>query len=167
MQRLAGKPAMRPRFSCLEAARETGKPISLLLFARGLLTGTVAHCERYDIGFLLPGTEQPEILPKHGIKLAADPGAIESVAASLGVDAAAKERGLSASAALADRLRLDGEELVAWAEAERSLRAVLRDGDAVTGILRWFSRYELGLDLGATGPGVVLFRHALLALGPA
>jgi hypothetical protein len=154
----------RARFSAFDAlAAEPGTAV-LLRFGKAWAEGRVTEVSKY--GFNFDAGSGLEAVLKHEVKLLLlDPSLLGVVQERIGTDQAVRARGLGGTADLGDRLKLDKERFYEVIHAGTPVRFSFRDGDVLSGPVRWFARYEFAVPVGETGE-VVGFFHALLDWAP-
>jgi len=97
---------------------------------------------------------------KHDIKYCYKQGDAEKVKAAITFDEAVKAQGLMPIVPRKERYHIDDEVLKEAKVGKKPVRIVMREGEIITGIIDWFSLYDVKVrTLG--GGKVFVFRHAI------
>ena len=76
------------------------------------------------------------------------------------VDTDLKAQNLISIVHKAERFQVDDRVLVRCRKEKIPVRLTLRGGEIITGVVRWFSQYDMKMLL-AHGGNVIVFRHGL------
>ena len=128
------------------------------------LETTVVEPGRYRLTLLVDG--EPTLVEKLTLQYHYKQVDAGTVAEKVGVDESVRSKGEAAPAPYRERHNPSNRDLW-YARKERiSVRITLRSGVVFTGMVEWFTNYEVKLDIGVRreggGAGVILHRHAVL-----
>ena len=107
-----------------------------------LTDGEAHHLEKLNIKYMYKKDEMPDIVQ------------------DIEVDAELKARNLVSIAHKSERFQVDNFVLARCRKEKIPVRLTLRGGEIITGVIAWFSQYEIKMFL-AHGASVVVFRHGL------
>ena len=107
-----------------------------------LVNGEIHHFEKLDIKYMYKQDEMRQVVQ------------------DIEVDAGLKAQNLVSIVHKSDRLQVDDRVLVRCRKGKIPVRLTLRGGEIITGLIRWFSQYDMKLLL-AHGGNVIVFRHGL------
>lgn len=111
--------------------------------------------------------EEIHHLDKLNIKYMYKREEIAQVVQDIEVDAGLKAQQLVSVVHKSERLQVDDRVLARCRKEKVPVRLTLRGGEIITGLIRWFSQYDMKLLL-AHGGNVIVFRHGLhrFEIGP-
>lgn len=107
-----------------------------------LVNGEMHHLEKLNIKYMYKQDEMPQVVQ------------------DVEVDADLKARNLVSVVHKSERLQVDDRVLARCRKEKILVRLTLRGGEIITGLIRWFSQYDIKLLL-AHGGNVIVFRHGL------
>ena len=107
-----------------------------------LVDGQLHHLEKLNIKYMYKQDEASLIVP------------------DIEVDADLKAQNLVSIAHKSERFEVDDRVLARCRKEKIPVRLTLRGGEIITGVISWFSQYEMKMLL-AHGGNVVVFRHGL------
>ena len=107
-----------------------------------LVDGQLHHLEKLNIKYMYKQDEASLIVP------------------DIEVDADLKAQNLASIAHKSERFQVDDRVLAHCRKEKIPVRLTLRGGEIITGVIGWFSQYEMKMLL-AHGGNVVVFRHGL------
>lgn len=146
--------------SVLDAARESGKPLTLGLHGHKNLQCTIVSVGRYDLQVKdLEGGEEHTV-HKLQVKYAYEPDDHKKVRKGLEYDKARRDLAVEPIVRPQDRFACSDKRLGVALDQKRIVTAVTLEGECFTGEIVWIARYEFGLRT-RHGGEVVIFRHAL------
>ena len=99
-------------------------------------------------------------LEKLNIKYMYKRNEMSQVVQDIEVDAGLKAQNLISIVHKSERFQVDDRVLVRCCKKKNPVRVTLRGGEIITGVIRWFSQYDMKMLL-AHGGNVVVFRHGL------
>ena len=106
------------------------------------VNGEVQHLEKLNIKYMYKREEMAQVVP------------------DIEVDAELKAQNLISIVHKSARFQVDDRVLVRCCKKKIPVRLTLRGGEIITGVIRWFSQYDMKMLL-AHGGHVVVFRHGL------
>lgn len=109
------------------------------------VNGEVHHIEKLNIKYMYKRDEMPLVVQ------------------DIEVDADLKAQNLVSIVHKSERFQVDDRVLARCRKEKIPVRLTLRGGEVITGIIRWFSRYDMKMIL-AHGGNVIVFRHGLHSL---
>ena len=111
--------------------------------------------------------EEIHHLDKLNIKYMYKRDEMAQVVQDIEVDAGLKAQQLVSVVHKSERLQVDDRVLARCRKEKVPVRLTLRGGEIITGLIRWFSQYDMKLLL-AHGGNVIVFRHGLhrFEIGP-
>lgn len=150
--------------SVLEEVAVTGNEIVLGLHGNREVVGTMAANEAYVVRFAETASEAPEEIHKLQIQYAYRPADKARVETVRGLDEAQAANPGEPITQPQDRYPCSDKRLFRHIDTKAPVRLTLLEGDQFSGIIEWFSRYELQL-VTAKGEAIAtIFRHALADL---
>ncbi len=99
-------------------------------------------------------------LEKLNIKYMYKRNEMSQVVQDIEVDMELKAQSLTAIVHRSERFQVDDRVLVRCRKEKIPVRLTLRGGEIITGVIRWFSQYDMKMLL-AHGGNVIVFRHGL------
>ena len=102
----------------------------------------IHHLEKLNIKYMYKRDEMPQVVQ------------------DIEVDAGLKAQNLISIVHKSERLQIDDRVLVRCCKKKIPVRLTLRGGEIITGVIRWFTQYDMKMLL-AHGGNVVVFRHGL------
>ncbi len=145
--------------SILDAFAESGEPLTVDMHGRRRLTGTVSNMTAYSFNLTVDGGE-PEEIHKLQAMAAWSPDSWKRVRKVLKTD---KKRSADPKDPVPkpqDRYACSDKRLFRCLDEETPVTVTSLEGMQLSGLVRWVSRFELGLTLKGDSEAVV-FRHAL------
>lgn len=145
--------------SILEVFAESGEPLTLDMHGRRRLTGVVSDMTPYSFNLAVEGGE-PEEIHKLQAMAAWSPDVWKRVRKVLKTD---KTRGGAPKDPVPkpqDRYPCSDKRLFRCLDEKTPVTVTTLEGMQLSGLVRWVSRFELGLTLKADAEAVI-FRHAL------
>jgi sRNA-binding regulator protein Hfq len=124
----------------------------------GDVAGVVAKRLVYDLD-VLAGEEKVRI-NKLQIKFCYKQQDAEIVAKHLQHSEAVRAQSLPPIKPRKERFEIDSRQLAHARQKRLPIRVVLRGGEMFTGMIDWYSYYEIKMSLGEDEASVVVFRHA-------
>jgi sRNA-binding regulator protein Hfq len=111
--------------------------------------------------------EEVHHLEKLNIKYMYKQDEMSQVVQDIEVDAGLKAQNLISIVHKSERFQVDDRVLVRCCKKKIPVRLTLRGGEIITGVIRWFSQYDMKMLL-AHGGNVIVFRHGLhrFEIGP-
>ena len=106
------------------------------------VNGDVHHLEKLNIKYMYKQDEMSQVVQ------------------DIEVDAGLKAQNLISIVHRSERFQVDDRVLVRCCKAKIPVRLTLRGGEIITGVIRWFSQYDMKILL-AHGGNVVVFRHGV------
>ena len=106
------------------------------------VNGEVHHLEKLNIKYMYKQAEMSQVVQ------------------DIEVDTDLKAQNLISIVHRSERFQVDDRVLVRCCKEKIPVRLTLRGGEVITGIIRWFSQYDMKVLL-AHGGNVVVFRHGL------
>ena len=106
------------------------------------VNGEVHHLEKLNIKYMYKQDEMSQVVQ------------------DIEVDAGLKAQNLISIVHKSERFQVDDRVLVRCCKKKAPVRVTLRGGEIITGVIRWFSQYDMKMLL-AHGGNVVVFRHGL------
>ena len=106
------------------------------------VNGEVHHLEKLNIKYMYKRNEMSQVVQ------------------DIEVDAGLKAQGLISIVHRSERFQVDDRVLVRCRKEKIPVRLTLRGGEIITGVIRWFSQYDMKMLL-AHGGNVIVFRHGL------
>jgi sRNA-binding regulator protein Hfq len=156
----------------LEAYRATHQPktcleeqAALVLSCFGGMTreGVIQSVDPYCVGWRESGSDDPLEVHKLEIKFAYAPRDASGVGTHMVLDTERSAHPQPARKHPQDRYNCSDRRLFRFVDEQEWVRVTLLEGETFEGLVRWFSRYELEIEL-KDEVRVVIFRHALAAL---
>ncbi len=111
-----------------------------------LVNGEVHHLEKLNIKYMYKQDEMSQVVQ------------------DIEVDADLKAQNLVSIVPRSERFQIDDRVLARCRKEKNPVRLILRGGEIITGVISWFSQYEMKIFL-AHGGNVIVFRHGLHKLG--
>jgi sRNA-binding regulator protein Hfq len=145
--------------SCFDAAAASGEPLTLALLGRALRTLRILAVEKYELQVQDEGAE-PERLHKLQVKLCYAPVDRKAVRRAWGVDKALKDAVAEPQWRIQDRYRCPDKVLHPWLMQGQRVAVTLVEGERLQGVIGWYSRYEIGLQV--RDAQLTVMRHALV-----
>jgi sRNA-binding regulator protein Hfq len=146
--------------SILVQLAESGEPLALALHQGQRAQGTVQNVERYAFEFLPEGFDEPVEIHKLQVKYAYRPEHWKQVRKALSFNKKLERSPLSPESRPQDRFSLADKRLFQAMDGELEVEVTLLEGEVIRGKIRWFGRWEFGIEP-KTGGEIVVFRHAL------
>ena len=109
------------------------------------ISGEVRHIEKLNIKYMYKQAEMAQIVQ------------------DIEVDTDLKVQNLASIVHKSERFQVDDHVLARCRREKIPVRLTLRGGEVITGIIRWFSRYDMKMIL-VHGGNVIVFRHGLHSL---
>ena len=106
------------------------------------VNGEVCHIEKLNIKYMYKRDEMPQVVQ------------------DIEVDTDLKARNLVSITSRSERFQVDDRVLARCRREKIPVCLTLRGGEVITGIIRWFSQYDMKMIL-AHGGNVIVFRHGL------
>jgi sRNA-binding regulator protein Hfq len=78
----------------------------------------------------------------------------------IAIDPELKAKNLVSIVRRSERFHIDNKPLARCCRDKTPVRLILRSGEMITGVIDWFSQYEIKIDV-MNGKGIVVFRHGL------
>ena len=122
------------------------------------IEGIISRRLTYTLVVLVNG--EVHHLEKLGIKYMYKQDEMFQVVQDIGVDADLKAQNLVSIVSRSERLQIDNRVLARCRKEKIPVRLTLRGGEIITGVIRWFSQYDMKILL-AHGGNVIVFRHGL------
>lgn len=144
----------------LDAARQSGKVLTLGLHGHKSLQCRIVSMDRYEIHVKDVEGGEEHAVHKLQLKFAYDPDDHKKVRKGLEYDKVRRERVIEPIARPQDRFACSDKRLGVAMDQKRVVTAVTLEGECFTGEIGWISRYEFGVRM-KHGGEVVVFRHAL------
>ena len=138
---------------------------SLVLHCFGGLTrvGVAQSVDPYCVSWGEAEGDEFSEVHKLEIKFACAPQDATSVGTHMVLDKERSSQPQSPRKRPQHRYNCSDRRLFRFVDEQERVRVTLLEGEIFVGLVRWFSRYELELELQG-GVGVVIFRHGLAAL---
>lgn len=143
--------------TCLVASEV---PITLGLMGKRVVTGVITQAEAYTFRFRERGAEEDADIHKLKVKYAYAPGDWKKAKKAIRMDKRIASLGEEPALRPQDRYSCSDKRLFAYMDANTEVGATLMEGEQVRGVVRWFGRYEFGLEVRG-GVELTIFRHAL------
>ena len=106
------------------------------------VNGVEHHLEKLNIKYMYKWAEKPQVVQ------------------DIEVNMELKAQNLISIVHRSERFQVDDRVLVRCCKAKIPVRLTLRGGEIITGVIRWFSQYDMKVLL-AHGGNVIVFRHGL------
>ena len=142
---------------------EVGTHVSLDLCDGRTVKGEVSADLAFEVEILPEKNEETVTLRKLELMYGHDPSDWKLVKKSRKLDKALAKLALVPAKRPQDRYGCSDKRLFRYIDTEREVVVTLLHGAIFRGIVRWFSRYEFGLEVRG-GAVVVVFRHALKSI---
>ena len=149
------------RRSVFEEAEQDGQRRTFAVLGRANRHVHVEQVHRYELDVVEEEGAEPERLHKLQVKLVYRPEDRKAVRKALGRDKAYKNVVAEPTWRIQDRYHCHDKQLFPWLEAKTRVQLLTVEGDRVQGVIAWYSRYEITLELRGDGRVTVL-RHALV-----
>jgi sRNA-binding regulator protein Hfq len=144
----------------------TDQVVIIAIHGKKRVTGKVLSTDVYTVQFLEDGHDEPTELHKLQMKFGHAPDDWKLVRKATRTD---KTRSRTPEAPIArpqDRYTCSDKRLFRYVDEATEVKATLLEGEVLKGRIKWFSRFELGLEIKGDA-SVIVFRHALADLGSA
>ena len=125
---------------------------------RGHIEGIINRRLTYTLVVLTDG--EAHHLEKLNIKYMYKKDEMSHIVQDIKVDAELKAQSLVSIVHKSERFQVDNRVLARCRKQKIPVRLTLRGGEIMTGVIAWFSQYEIKMFL-AHGASVVVFRHGL------
>ena len=106
------------------------------------VNGEVHHLEKLNIKYMYKRDEMPQVVQ------------------DIEVDTDLKAQNLISIVHRSERFQVDDHVLARCRKEKIPVRLTLRGGEIITGVIRWFSQYDMKMLL-AHGGNIIVFRHGL------
>ncbi len=157
--------ASRP--SVLDTAKGSQREIGIMIDPDQLVVGKVTKCSRYQIVFAIRGGETTESLHKTHIHFAFRAQHVDAIRRAMTIDEEIRSQNLAPEKCMRLRRQYKNSVLQKLADAKAKVLIATRRGHCLSGTFRWFTKFEIGLQLDGGGPQIIIFRHALHRLATA
>ena len=125
----------------------------------GHIEGIISRRLTYALA-VVSANEDVHHLEKFNIKYMYKREEMAQVVQDIEVDAGLKAQNLISIVHKSERFQVDDRVLVRCCKKKNPVRLTLRGGEIITGVIKWFSQYDMKMLL-AHGGNVVVFRHGL------
>ena len=122
------------------------------------IEGIITHRLTYALIVLVD--EEIDHLEKLNIKYMYKQDEMPQVVQDIEVDTDLKAQNLDSAVHKSERLQVDKRVLARCRKEKIPVRVILRGGEIIMGLIKWFSQYEMKMLL-AHGGNVIVFRHGL------
>ncbi len=146
--------------SCLDDAKDTGRPLALALHGKDKAMGIVLEVAPYSVTIQEDGAEEPREIHKLQLKYAWDPEEWKKVRKGVRTDKDLSKAPVEPIERPQDRYTCSDKRLFRYMDDEAQVQATLLEGEVLKGTVTWFGRYEFGMML-KSDVEVTIFRHAL------
>ncbi len=138
---------------------EPGNHMTFGLHGKRLVTGTVGEVSAYSFSFT-PDDGEPEDVHKLQVKLAYDPKDWKRAKKAIRTDRALAKNPREPVPRPQDRYGCSDKRLFSYVDRGDEITVTLLEGELIKGRVRWFSRYEMALEVRGDAT-LYIFRHAL------
>lgn len=151
--------------SVLDEAAADGLARTFGLHGQRVVTGVVTTLDAYQAS-LKEGEGEPELVHKLQFKYAYMPDDWKKVKKAIRKDKALAKEPREPITRPQDRYTISDKRLFRYMDQGTVVDVTLLEGEAIRGAVKWFGRYEFGLEVKG-GYGLTVFRHALHHVGTA
>ncbi|MFH1463840.1 MAG: hypothetical protein ABIO70_05610 [Pseudomonadota bacterium] len=145
--------------SCYDTVAASGEPLTLAVLGRALRTVKILTVDRYELEIQEEGQE-PERLHKLQVKLCYAPAERKAVRRAWGTDKSLKDVIAEPVWRIQDRYHCPDKVLFPWMKQGQRVTLTLAEGERLQGVIGWYSRYEIGLQV--RDATLTVMRHALV-----
>ncbi len=146
--------------SIYDSAVSSGEPYTLGVLGRKTRNLKIARSDRYEIIVEDPRGGEQETLHKLTVKLIYRSEERRNARRAIGQDKAYRGADVEPAWRIQDRFHLPDKVLFPWLEAKTRVTFTTVEGDKVQGIVQWFGRYEIAVEVRGEAT-VTIMRHAL------
>lgn len=147
--------------SIFDQAAQAGEPFAFMVLGRANRVLRVKSSGRFELQVEDPESGQAEVLHKLTVKMVYHPDDRKVVRRAISQDKAYKGVVAEPLWRIQDRFHCPDKQLFPWFEAGSRVSFTTVEGDRIQGVIEWFSRYEIGLQIKGDA-SLVLMRHALV-----
>ncbi len=145
--------------SILSDAVESGEVVTLQLTKGRRVEAHIERVDAYTFQMRETGSDSAVEVHKLEVKFGYAPDDWKKLRKGLKKDKAVAADAAAPSTRPQDRYSCSDKRLFRYMDNAELVTATLLEGEILKGTIRWFGRYEFGLDI--SGAEVVVFRHAL------